>query len=111
VKGLLVLVAAVALAAMLASSAFATVRVTKTPGAVGTGDMASVTVRVTPKARCTIGVYYTTRRSEARGLGAKTGAEITWRWRVGSNTIPGRFPVRIDCGKSGKAQTTIRVRG
>jgi hypothetical protein len=83
--------------------------VTKAPGRVPVGEFASVSVVVTPRVRCSIGVYYTTRRSEAKGLGPKRGATITWRWRVGTNTIPGRFPVRIDCGASGKTQTTIRV--
>ena len=42
-------------------------------GQVSTGDMASVTVSVSPRARCTIGVYYSTPASRAAGLGAKTG--------------------------------------
>jgi hypothetical protein len=110
-RAALVIGLAVAAVALLAPAAAATVRVTKAPGRVPTGELATVTVAVKPRARCTIGVYYTTRMSEARGLGAKTGATITWRWQVGSNTIPGRFPVRIDCGNSGKAHTTIRVVG
>ena len=74
------------------------------------GDMASVTVSVSPRARCTIGVYYSTTASRAAGLGAKRGTKITWTWRVGSNTKPGMWPVKIDCGKSGKTQTSVTVR-
>ena len=106
----LILVFAVVLAAVLVSSAAATVKVTKRPGRVSTGDRASVTVVVSPKARCTIGVYYSTRKSEARGLGAKSAKTITWTWTVGSNTKPGTWPIKIDCGKSGKVQTSITVR-
>lgn len=106
----LVLVVSVALAGVLVSSAAATVRVTKRPGRVSTGDKASVTVVVTPKARCTIGVYYSTRKSEAAGLGPRTAKTITWTWTVGSNTKPGSWPVKIDCGKSGKTQTRVTVR-
>jgi hypothetical protein len=102
-------VASGVLLGLLAASASASVRVTKAPGRVAAGDFASVTVILSPRARCTIGVYYTTRKSEAGGLGPKSGATVTWRWRVGSRTLPGRFPVKIDCGASGKAQTTIRV--
>jgi hypothetical protein len=102
-------VASVLLLAVFVPSAAAAVRVTKAPGRVAAGEYASVTVVVIPRARCTIGVYYTTRRSEAAGLGAKSGGRITWRWRVGSRTLPGRFPVKIDCGRAGKTQTTIRV--
>ena len=104
------LVTAVVLAGLLASSALAAVRVTKRPGRVSHGDKASVTVVATPRARCTIGVYYSTRRSEARGLGPKTAKTITWTWEIGSNTNPGTWPIKIDCGKSGKAQTSVTVR-
>ena len=100
---------AVAVSAAFAGSASAAVRITKAPGSVHPGDMATTSVVVTPRARCTIGVYYTAGKSQASGLGAKRAGAITWTWRVGSNTKPGRFPVKIDCGSSGKAQTTIRV--
>jgi hypothetical protein len=92
------------------ASAAATVRVTKRPGRVSPGDKASVTVLVSPKARCTIGFYYSTTRSRAHGLGAKTAKKITWTWEIGSNTKAGTWPVKIDCGKSGKAQTSVTVR-
>lgn len=105
-----IIVLALVLTGALVSSAAATVRVTKRPGRVSAGDKASVTVVVTPKARCSIGVYYSTRKSEAGGLGAKTAKTITWSWTVGSNTRPGTWPVKIDCGKSGKAQTSVTVR-
>ena len=106
----LVIVLAIVLAGVLASSAASIVRVTKKPGRVNHGDDASVTVVVSPKARRTIGVYYSTTRSHPRGLGAKTAKTITWTWTVGSNTKSGSWPVKIDCGKSGKAQTTVVVR-
>src|SRR6478609_857551 len=102
-RRVLIVLLAIALAGVLASSALAAVRVTKRPGRVSTGDTASVTVSVSPNARCTIGVYYSTTASRAAGLGAKRGTKITWTWRVGSNTKPGTWPVKIDCGKSGKA--------
>jgi len=44
-------------AGTIVSSAVATARVTKAPGPVNAGDTASTTVAVTPRARCTIGVY------------------------------------------------------
>ena len=106
----LILVLAVTLAAVFVSSAAATVRVTKKPGRVSPGDTARVTVVVSPKARCTIGVYYSTRKSEARGLGAKTAKTITWTWQIGSSTKAGTWPIKIDCGKSGTARTSVTVR-
>ena len=109
-KRCLAMVVALVLAAVFVSSAAAAVRVTMRPGRVATGDMASVTVSVSPRARCTIGVYYSTTASHAAGLGAKRGTKITWTWRVGSNTKPGTWLVKIDCGKSGKAHTSVSVR-
>ena len=106
----MILVVVVVLAAVIVSSAAATVKVTKRPGRVSPGDTASVTVAVTPRARCTIGVYYSTRKSEARGLGPKSAKTITWTWTIGSNTRAGTWPVKIDCGRSGKAQTSVTVR-
>jgi hypothetical protein len=106
----LMLALAAGLALALVSSAAASVRVTKRPGRVSPGDTASVTVVVTPRARCTIGVYYSSSKSAARGLGAKTAKTITWTWTVGSNTRSGTWPVKIDCGRSGKAQTSVTVR-
>ena len=97
-------------AGVLASAATAAVHVTKRPARASGGDTVSVTIRVSPRARCTIGVYYSTRRSEARGLVAKTGTTITWTWQVGSSTKAGTWPVKIDCGKSGRAQVGLVVR-
>jgi len=64
----LTLLTAVVLAVIFVSSAAAAVRVTKRPGRVSTGDLASVTVTVSPSARCTIGVFYSTTASRAAGL-------------------------------------------
>ena len=88
----------------------ASVRVTKAPGRVSRGSKASLTVAVTPGARCTIGVYTSGRRSAAPGIGAKTGTAITWTWQIASSTRPGTWPIKIDCGKSGKARTSVDVR-
>ena len=106
----LILVLAVILIGVFVSSASASVRVTKRPGKVSPGDSASVTVVVSPKARCTIGVYWSTKKSSASGLEAKTGTKITWTWGVRSNVKSGTWPVKIDCGKSGKAETSVTVR-
>jgi hypothetical protein len=76
---------------------------------VHAGDDAVLTVNVTPRARCSITVTYDTVVSRAKGVGPKTGGRITWRWRVGTNTHPGRWPVLINCGASGRLRLTIRV--
>ena len=74
---------------------------------VSRNDYATLKVRVRPRARCTIQVVYATGPSSAAGLRAKTGGLITWRWKVGSNTKLGRWPVIVDCGS--QARFTLRV--
>jgi hypothetical protein len=78
---------------------------------VNAGKYATLTVKVAPRARCTIKVVYDTTVSKASGLGPKTGTRLTWRWRVGTNTHSGRWPVTVDCGKSGKLALRLRVIG
>jgi hypothetical protein len=75
---------------------------------VRTGSYAQLTVKVTPPARCTIQIIYDT-VSKEKGLGPKTGGRITWRWKVGSNRHPGRWPITIRCGASGNLKLKIRV--
>jgi hypothetical protein len=99
-----------ALALTLAGTASAAVKRGAFTGSVAQGDYASLSVTVAPKSRCTILVVYKTGASRAKGLGAKSGTTITWRWRVGSNTTPGRWPVTVDCGKAGKLAVQLRVR-
>ena len=101
---------AVGLTLLLAASAAASVKRVAFTSVVPAGDYASLTVQVSPRSRCTIKVVYSTGPSRAAGLGAKIGGKITWRWRVGSNTKPGRWPVTVDCGKAGKHSATLRVR-
>jgi hypothetical protein len=73
---------------------------------VRVGSYAQLTVKVTPRARCTIHVDYATGE---KSLGAKTGGRITWRWRIVSNVPPGRWPIVVQCGASGNRRFTIRV--
>ena len=72
-------------------------------------DYAMLKVKVRPRARCTITVVYSTGPSSAAGLRAKIGGLITWRWKVGSNTKLGRWPVTVDCSSSGSRRFTLRV--
>jgi hypothetical protein len=73
------------------------------------GEDVSLTVIVSPRARCTIEVIYDRVVSRAKGLGPKSGGKITWRWRVGVGTRPGRWPVIVRCGKSGTLKLSMRV--
>jgi hypothetical protein len=73
---------------------------------VRAGSYAQLTVKVTPRARCTVRIGYGT---EETSLVAKTGGRITWRWKVGSNVRPGRWPIRVQCGASGNLRITMRI--
>ena len=77
---------------------------------VSRNDYATLKVKVRPRARCTIQVVYSTGPSSPAGLRAKTGGLITWRWKVGSNTKLGRWPVIVNCGIGGpSSRFTLRV--
>lgn len=96
-------------ASVWAASALATARKVSFTATVSPNDYAVLTVAVSQRARCTITVVYDTVVSEAKGLGARTGTKITWRWKVGSSTHAGRWPVTVNCGKSGKLTLRLRV--
>ena len=94
---------------LVAATASASVRKVSFTASVATGDYATLMVNVSPRSRCTIKVVYDTTVSHAKGLGPKTGGKITWRWRIGTNTHAGRWPVTVDCGKAGKLIVRLRV--
>src|SRR5574341_444627 len=63
---------------------------------------ATLTIRTTPGANCSITVSYKSGPSRAKGLIPKItdgSGRITWTWRVGSNTTPGRWPISVTCAK------------
>jgi hypothetical protein len=99
----------VAVALALPTLATATIKRVSLTTPVRAGSYASLTVNVAPKSRCTIQVIYDTVISQAKGLGPKTGGRITWRWRVGTNTHPGSWPIIVKCGPAGTLRTKIRV--
>jgi hypothetical protein len=99
----------VALALVLAAVSGAKVKRLSLTSPVRAGSYASLAVTVSPKARCTIAVIYDTVVSEAKGLESKRGGRITWRWRVGTSTHPGTWPIVVKCGKAGTLRTKIRV--
>ncbi len=93
----------------LSGPAFAVVKKTAITSTVRAGNVASLTVKVSPKARCTIKVTYGKVVAKGWGLRPKTGKVLTWRWRVGRLTDPGRWPIVVKCGKSGTLKTKFRV--
>ena len=72
------------------------------------GKVAALTVRVSPRSRCSARFVFGKAASKTRGLGSKSGGKITWRWRVGPSTPPGRWPITVRCG-SAMLELTIRI--
>lgn len=76
---------------------------------VKAGSYASVTIRTTPGAYCTITVYYPSGPSTASGLEPKTAGQngiVTWTWKVGTRTTPGRHRIVITASLCGQTRTT-----
>lgn len=107
-------VLAVLLTAALAapSTAVAKVRLVKVTSPVGAGSYATLTASVRPNATCSITVYYKSGPSRAQGLSPKrsVGGRIGWRWKVGTRTTPGRWPIVVSCGRAGSLRTSFVVR-
>jgi hypothetical protein len=65
---------------------------------IAPGGRASLTIKTTPEAACTITVYYKSGPSQAQGLGPQTAAgdgSVTWSWKVGTNTTPGTWRIVV----------------
>lgn len=65
---------------------------------------ATLTISTTPGATCSIVVRYKSGPSRAKGLVPKVAGgsgRVSWTWRVGSNTTPGRWPIVVTCQKGG----------
>jgi hypothetical protein len=99
--------AAISLAAV--ATAEAAVRVVSVSSPISRGDYASLTV--SSSARCSIAVLYKSGPSVAKGLYPKQPARgrITWSWKVGTNTTPGRWPIVVACGRAGTLRTSFVV--
>jgi len=77
---------------------------------------ATLAVSTTPGANCSIVVHYKSGPSRAKGLVPKVASSsgrVSWTWRVGSNTTPGRWPIVVTCDKGmehGELRTAFEVR-
>ena len=43
------------------------------------------------------------------GTRPKHGSHISWTWKIGTRTTPGRWPIYVTCGQAGSTSTSIRV--
>jgi endonuclease YncB( thermonuclease family) len=84
----------------------------KEPGTVTQDGTASVAVKASPGAACTIAVAYKSGPSKAAGLEPKAAdarGQVSWSWKVTASTSKGTWPVTIRCGEQG-AYTTVTVK-
>jgi hypothetical protein len=97
--------------AVVTSGASASVKRVAVTSPVRIGGVATLTVSVSPRARCTleVTVKYAAGVPRLEGLPAKTGTRITWRFPIGKQLQPGRWPLIVNCGKSGTLRTTITL--
>lgn len=92
------------------------VKVTKRTKSVDPNDTASVSIKTTKGAKCSINVEYKSGSATAKGLGKKKAdskGAITWKWKVGGRTTAGEWPIDIWCEKgdrSGDVSTSFTVR-
>jgi micrococcal nuclease len=87
------------------------VTITKHPGTVRRGATASVAAKTSARIGCTITVQYKSGPSKAAGIVPKTSdasGNVSWSWKVGTNTTPGSWSVIITCGGA-TARTIVTV--
>jgi hypothetical protein len=102
-----------ALALVLPASAATKVRVISLTSPINAGAYATLAVAATPARTCSITVYYKSGPSEAQGLYPKrssSSGRVSWTWKVGTRTTPGRWPIVVSCGSAGMLRTSFVVR-
>jgi hypothetical protein len=100
-----VLVAALALPA----SASARVRLVHVTSPISAGSYATLTASVSPSRTCSIIVHYKSGPSHAQGLYSKrpVNGRVSWTWKVGTRTTPGRWAITVSCGSAGTLDTSF----
>jgi hypothetical protein len=75
------------------------------------GAYATLTVSVSSPATCSIVVNYKSGPSHAQGLFPKRSVRdrVSWTWKVGTNTTPGRWGIVVSCGHIGTLRTSFVV--
>jgi hypothetical protein len=82
------------------------VKFTSFTSPVARNTYARVTIHTSAHASCKIRVVYSTGKSHASGLGARTAngsGTAHWKWLVDGGTAVGKWPVTVTC-QSGEAK-------
>jgi hypothetical protein len=111
---LLLLINAIAIAVALAlpAAASARVRLITVSSPATPGSYATLKASVSPSRTCSITVTYMSGPSHAQGLYPKraAGGSVSWTWKVGTRTTPGRWGIVVSCGSAGTLRTSFVVR-
>jgi hypothetical protein len=86
-------------------------RLVRITSPVSRGDYATLVARVVPSRLCTITVTYASGPSRSKSLYPKRphNGRVSWTWKVGTRTTPGRWPIRVACGSAGSFRTSFVV--
>ena len=79
--------------------------------AIPAGSNATISIHGAPNTEYSIAVYYSSGKSKAEGLHAKTSdasGNVSWTWKVGTKTKPGTYKVII-VGGNQTIETSITV--
>jgi hypothetical protein len=110
VMAIVVPIAATASSATASSSVVRLVHVTSP---ISAGSYATLVAHVSPSSvTCSIAVYYKSGKSTAAGLRPlrrPVAGRVSWTWKVGTRTTPGRWPIYVRCGSAGTLRTSFRV--
>jgi hypothetical protein len=106
------IVGAVLLALGVPASAQARVKLVSVTSPTYPGAYATLTASVSSSSTCSITVYYKSGPSRAHGLDPKRPSEgrVSWTWKVGTNTTPGRWRITVSCGSAGTLNMAFVVR-
>jgi hypothetical protein len=103
------LISVLAIALALPAAASARVRLVHVTSPISAGSYATLTASVSPSITCSITVYYKSGPSEAQGLYPKrpSRGRVSWTWKVGTRTTPGRWAITVSCGSAGTLHTSF----
>lgn len=88
-----------------------TLKITKEAGKVSNNSTATVKIKGKPGTKYNLSVYYTTKKSTAKGTGTVTSdadGNAAWSWKVGAKTKPGMHKIVIEGGDE-KIETTFET--
>jgi hypothetical protein len=105
------LLIAIAIALALPAAASARVRLITVTSPAAAGSYATLRASVSSSGTCSITVNYKSGPSHAQGLYSKrpVSGRISWTWKVGTRTTPGRWGIVVFCGSAGTLRTSFVV--